>query len=121
MPTSTDAPTQPEANAPDPVVLREDLINILLGKNPACGQNRAEQIVDAMLIRQMEYYAGFAEAEIDTDSVEAAVIIQTLMGNVMALISMGASVVDYMADKVKWQTKAAQVRAGFEQLSGMIG
>lgn len=121
--TPGQAPTsEPElAEAPSPDVMRQAFINTILHHNPSCGAFRAGQIVDEILKRQVAFYSQMAEVELDTSSVQAAVIVQNLAGTIGALIEQGAMVINYMSDPERWRRTATRARNDLVQLGEMLG
>lgn len=111
----------PENNAPSPEVMREDFINLMMGR-AQMPRNKAEALVDEMLKRQMGYYAMMAEPEV-TDDIN--LIMDTMTGfqeSAIALITAGAGVVQYMnADQQeRWRINAARVREKAAQLLQLL-
>lgn len=114
---------QPEANAPAPEVMRAELINIMVAK---CGgkitRTKAEQVVDAILEKQMRYYAEMADSEVDTSSLDAAMVAAELPGRAQAVIEQGARFVQFMSteQKTAWQGAAERLRDSCRKLVDLI-
>jgi hypothetical protein len=112
---------QPEPNAPAPEVMRLELVNIVYAKiGSHASRHKAEQIVDAVLEKQMIYYASMADPEVTTDEMARVAAVVEAKAVIETLIRQGAAVCDYMADKSLWQRIATRGRAVVAKLEALI-
>lgn len=111
-----------EPNAPDPAIMREELINTAMDTVPKLGRFQASQLIDAFLHRQMLYYAQMADSEVDTSSVEAAQIAGELVGVANAVIEQGAQYTEFMNEGQKhaWRFAAERLRDSCRKLVDLI-
>lgn len=111
-------------NAPGPEVMREEMINLTVSKSGGkISRHKAEQIVDGILQKQMNFYSHMAAAEADTSGVEAAVIIAALPGRVDAVIRQGAEVVQFMTphNQGRWRMSVELLRDTVRQIIDLVG
>ena len=114
---------EPEANAPDPGVLREEMINIVVGDGEGrIHRHAATRIVDAILQKQMMYYSQFATPELSAPVEEQMSAITEMFGLVNALIQQGARHTGVMTPTqlAEWQSVAARTRAMMERIAGLF-
>lgn len=103
--------------APAPEAMREEMILETISRSSGkVNRHMAEQVVDGILLRQMRFYAQFADPEVTADPAEQFGAVQEATGMIAALIAQGAAVSDYMADKQKWQNTAARARQAGQRL-----
>ena len=112
-----------EANAPEPGVMRQEFINIVVAK---CGgkvsPQKAGEVVDKILEKQAMFYAQMADSEVDTSSIDAAMVAAELPGRAQAVIQIGANFVQFMSgdQKLAWQGAAERLRDSCRKLVDLI-
>lgn len=112
---------QPEPNAPAPEVMRLELVNILHSMaHLKLHRPRCEQIVDALLEKQMVYYASMSDPEVTSDEMARVAAVIEAKAVIETLIRHGAAVCDYMADKPLWQRIATRGREVVAKLEALI-
>jgi hypothetical protein len=113
----------PEPNAPGPEVLRDEIINIVVGAPPGrIHRHAAGNITDAILQRLMRYYAEMATPELVADSTEQMQVVMDCMGLMNALIQQGAQFTQYMNDEQlrQWRSVAARSQHTIRRMAEMF-
>lgn len=110
-------------NAPAPGAMRLEFINIMRGRAPGkLTFEKAGEIVDAILEKQMRYYAQMAETEVDNSAPEFIVAVGELAGRAAAVINIGAEFVQFMSaeKRQQWQQNAQRLRDTCKTLENML-
>lgn len=111
----------PEPNAPSPVVMRLELINIIVAKSGGkISFTKAGSMVDSIIAKQMIYYASMADPEVTTDEAARVAAVVEAKAMIEALIRQGGVVADYMADKPLWIRTATRARETCAKLVELI-
>lgn len=114
---------EPEGNALAPEVMRAEMINIVVGQGEGrIHRHAAGNIVDAILQKQMQYYAAMATPEVSVPVEDQMRLVLENSGLVSALITQGAAFTQFMApDKlVAWRNVAERARDNCKALLEMF-
>lgn len=111
----------PLPNAPNPVLMRVEFINIIMAHAPGkVSYNKAELMVDKILARQMQYYAAMADPQMEADNREQLQVVTEAKGMIEALVRQGGAVAEFMSDRALWQRTAARGRELAAKMEGMF-
>ena len=110
------------ANAPDPAIMREEFINILVAGGTGVARGKAERMIDAILAKQMEYYSAIADPTVTEDVTQIMTALSGLEGSVNALIATGAKGVPALlsADQEAWRFQATRARENVQAVLALL-
>jgi hypothetical protein len=115
--------SQPTPDGPEPGVLREEMINIVVGDGEGrISRHAAGKIVDEILRKQMMFYSQFAQPELTASVQDQLAAVTEVAGLMAAVIKQGARHCGVMTpDQLRdWQTTAARARAAISKLVGLF-
>lgn len=112
-----------EPNAPEPSALREELINLLVAKaGGKITRHKAEESVDAMLLKQMMFYSQMAEPELAAPVAEQMALVGRMHGLLSAVILQGSDYTQLMSpEKLRtWQRVTSEARTTMRAMMEMF-
>ena len=112
---------QPLPDAPSPVLMRVEFINIITAHSGGkIGFNKAALMVDKIIARQMQYYAAMADPQMEADNREQLQIVMEAKGIIEALVRQAGASAEFMADRQLWIRTAARARELAAKMEAMF-
>lgn len=113
----------PDALAPD--AMREEFTNILYAKSGGkLSRNKCYEMVDAVLAKQMQFYAAVAEPEVNAAPHRVNDVLHEVQFTAGRLIEVGATMSQHWADndptRQRWQRCAVAFRQAVDNFLGLM-
>lgn len=117
--------TEPTPDALGPEAMREEFTNILFAKSGGkLSRQKCYDMVDAVLAKQMQFYAAVAEPEVVAAPHKVNDVLHELQFTAGRLLEAGAEAVGYFGEKddlrLKWQKRAIAFRQAVGNFLGLM-
>lgn len=116
---------EPKPDALAPEAMREEFTNILFAKSGGkLSRNKCYEMVDAMLAKQMQFYAAVAEPEVVAAPHKVNDVLHEVQFTAGRLLEAGAEMSGYFGEgdemRKKWQKRAVAFRQAVDHFLGLM-
>lgn len=120
-PEVSDEADLPMPDAPSPVLMRVEFINIITAHSGGkIGFNKAQLMVDKIIARQMQYYAAMADPQMEAENREQLTVVMEAKGLIEAILRQGGAVAEFMPDRLLWVRTAVRARELAQKMEDMF-